>query len=203
MKVIAICAGQVAPMMYRTASGDLKTVASGIKKVAISSLDNPLPVSIQKLGVKTDEQSDLSVHGGLDKAVYMMPVEHYEFWKLRRAERNLSEDLPFGYLGENLVVEGLDEKSVRIGDEFQIGEVVLRVTDPREPCYKFAIKMGYGTAPKQMVQAGNCGWYTKVVKTGLMKAGDAISKVNDLGTKHLTVKEVFDRKTKKGQMDLL
>lgn len=202
-KVIAICAGQVAPMMYRTAAGDLKTVASGIKKTAISSLENPHSVSIEKLGVKTDEQSDLAVHGGIDKAVYMMPVQHYEFWKERRVERNLSDDLPYGFLGENLVVEGLDEDTVRIGDEFKIGEVILRVTDPREPCYKFAIKMGYGNAPKQMVQAGNCGWYTKVIKPGHMKAGDTISKANDLESRHPTVKQVFDKKMKKGQMDLL
>lgn len=188
-------------MMYRTASGDLKTVASGIKKTAISSLDNPLPIQVNRLGLQGDEQSDLSVHGGLDKAVYMMPAQHYQFWAERRKEQSLDPNLPFGFLGENLVVEGLDETQVCIGDEFKFDEVQLRVTDPREPCYKFAIKMGYGTAPKQMLQAGNCGWYLKVVKTGKIKAGDSFQIVRT--DKHSTVIERFNKLTKKGQMDLL
>lgn len=131
MKLIAVCTGLVAPLVYRTASGAIKTEASGIKKKAVSTEENPSIIELKKLGLEGDEQCNLSVHGGLDKAVYMMPAEHYEFWKERRAEKNLDTDLPWGFLGENLVVEGLNENSVRIGDEFELGEVRLRVTDPR------------------------------------------------------------------------
>lgn len=201
MKLIAVCAGQVAPMMYRTASGDLKTVASGIKKTPISSMDNPESIKVNRLGLQGDEQSDLSVHGGLDKAVYMMPAQHYAFWAERRKEKSLDPELPFGFLGENLVVEGVDETQVCIGDEFKFNDVVLRVTDPREPCYKFAIKMGYGTAPKQMLQAGNCGWYLKVIKAGNIRAGETFEIIRT--DKHATVLERFNKLTKKGQMDLL
>lgn len=190
-------------MMYRTASGELKTVASAIKKTPVSSLESPKAVTLEKLGLQGDEQCNLSVHGGLDKAVYMMPAQHYEFWKERRKARSLDTDLPFGFLGENLVVEGFDEKSVRIGDEFEIGsEVRLRVTDPREPCFKFAIRMGYGAAPKEMVQAGVCGWYLKVLKTGVLKAGDPVKHFPS-SPNHKTVSAQFALLTKKSQMDLL
>lgn len=201
MKLIAICTGLVAPLVYRTASGDIKTEASGIKKQAVSTETNPVPVELRRLGLEGDEQCNLSVHGGLDKAVYMMPAEHYEFWKARRVEKNLDPHLPWGFLGENLVVDGLNETNVRIGDEFELGDVRMRVTDPREPCHKFAIRMGYGAAPKQMIQQGNCGWYLRVVQTGHIQAGLTLKHfVNQQGK---TVLESFRYRTQKGQMDLL
>lgn len=201
MKLIAICTGLVAPFVYRTASGHIKTEASGIKKQAVSTEENPQSIALKKLGLEGDEQCNLSVHGGLDKAVYMMPAAHYEFWKARRQEKGLDADLPWGFLGENLVVEGLDESQVRIGDEFELGEVRLRVTDPREPCHKFAIRMGYGAAPKQMIQHGNCGWYLRVIQAGHLQAGLTLRHFANPHGK--TVLESFQTKTKKGQMDLL
>lgn len=201
MKLIAICTGLVAPLVYRTASGAIKTEASGIKKQAVSTVDQPRPVELKKLGLEGDEQCNLSVHGGLDKAVYMMPAEHYVFWKSRRAEKNLDTDLPWGFLGENLVIEGLNEYDVRIGDEFELGEVRLRVTDPREPCHKFAIRMGYGGAPKQMIQQGNCGWYLRVIQTGTIHAGMTLTHFANSQGK--TVMDSFRLKTQKGQLDLL
>lgn len=201
MKLIAICTGAVAPLVYRTASGDIKTIASAIKKQAVSTLEKQSSVELKKLGLQGDEQCDLAVHGGLDKAVYMMPAQHYEFWAERRAEKNLDQDLPWGMLGENLVVEGLSEDTVRIGDEFELGPARLRVTAPREPCYKFAIRMGYGQAPKQMVQQGNCGWYLQVINTGAIHAGmNLIHHPNPQGK---TVLERFRFLTHKGQLDLL
>jgi MOSC domain-containing protein YiiM len=201
MKLIAICTGLVAPLVYRTASGAIKTEASGIKKQAVSSEENPSPVEVKKLGLEGDEQCNLSVHGGMDKAVYMMPAQHYDFWRARREEKGLDTDLPWGFLGENLVVQGLDETQVRIGDEFELGEVRLRVTDPREPCHKFAIRLGYGAAPKQMIQQGNCGWYLRVVQAGLIQAGMPLKHFENPRGK--TVLEVFRQKTQKGQLNLL
>ena len=201
MKLIAICTGLVAPLVYRTASGAIKTEASGIKKQAVSSEENPSPVEVKKLGLEGDEQCNLSVHGGMDKAVYMMPAQHYDFWRARREEKGLDTDLPWGFLGENLVVQGLDETQVRIGDEFELGEVRLRVTDPREPCHKFAIRLGYGAAPKQMIQQGNCGWYLRVVQAGLIQAGMSLKHFENPRGK--TVLEVFRQKTQKGQLNLL
>lgn len=188
-------------MVYRTASGDIKTVATGIKKQAVSSLENPTAIEVKKLGLVGDEQCNLSVHGGLDKAVYMMPVEHYGFWQSRRLEHQLDPNLPWGMLGENLVVEGLLEHQVRMGDEFELDGVKLRVTDPREPCHKFAIRMGYGAAPKEMVQRGNCGWYLKVIQPGSLTAGGDFKHTSNPQGK--TILEQFRFLTRKGQMDLL
>lgn len=190
-------------MIYRTAAGEVKTVASAIKKSAVSTEASPTPVQVKKLGLEGDEQCNLSVHGGLEKAVYMMPAKHYEFWKARRAEQGLDNALPWGMLGENLVVDGpgLSEDTVRMGDEFEIGTARFRVTDPREPCFKFAIRMGYGAAPKQMVQQGNCGWYLSVVQTGVIQAGDKLVHHANRGGK--LILEHFRFLTHKGQMDLL
>lgn len=201
MKLIAICTGSVAPLMFRTAAGDLKTVTSGIKKQVVSDLENPIAVAVGKLGLSGDEQCDLTVHGGLDKAVYMMPASHYPFWNAQRQDRGLEANLPWGFLGENLVIEGLDESVVKIGDEIRIGEVLMRVTQPRQPCYKFAIRMGYGAAPKQMVQAGNCGWYLSVIETGKIRPGDEMAHTPSNHPK--TVLDQFRFITRKGQMDLL
>ncbi|HEX4843840.1 MAG TPA: MOSC domain-containing protein [Limnobacter sp.] len=201
MRLIAVCTGAVAPLVYRTASGEIKTLASGIKKEAVSTLQQPRPVEVKRLNLQGDEQCDLSVHGGLDKAVYMMPSEHYAFWQGRRAERKLDTQLPWGMLGENLVTEGLNESTVRLGDEFEIGSARFRVTDPREPCHKFAIRLGYGAAPKEMIQQGNCGWYLRVVQAGEIKAGDLIKHMPNPQGK--TVLEQFRFATRKGQMDLL
>lgn len=201
MKLIAICTGLVAPLVYRTSAGDIRTEASGIKKQAVSTLDNPEMIEVNKLGLVGDEQCNLSVHGGLDKAVYMMPSVHYQFWKARRSEKNLEGEMPWGFLGENLVVEGIDEQSVRIGDEFELGEVRLRVTEPREPCHKFAIRMGYSAAPKQMVQQGNSGWYLRVIRNGSVHAGLTMRHFTNPQGK--TVLEAFRFRTQKGQMDLL
>lgn len=201
MKLIAICTGTVEPLVYRTASGDIKTMATGIKKHPVSTLEQAKPVELKKLGLMGDEQCNLSVHGGLDKAVYMMPAEHYAFWQGRRLEHQLDPNLPWGMLGENLVVEGLLEHQVRMGDEFEANGVKLRVTDPREPCHKFAIRMGYGAAPKEMIQRGNCGWYLKVLQTGHLTAGlDFRHTPNPQGK---TILDQFRFLTRKGQLDLL
>lgn len=201
MKLLAVCTGMVAPLVYRTASGEVKTEASGIRKSPVSTLESPQLIALGKLGLEKDEQCNLAVHGGIDKAVYMMPAQHYEFWRERRAERSLSIDLKFGQLGENLIVEGLSEESVYVGDEIEIGEVLLMVTDPREPCHKFAIRMEYGAAPKQMIQSGFSGWYLKVIRTGKLSAGQKVKVIP--GPRRMTVLEKFRRMTKKGQLDLL
>lgn len=201
MKLIAICTGPMAPIVYRTASGNIKTEASGIKKTAVSTESNPKSIEVKKVGLEGDEQCSLSRNGGLDKALFMLPAEHYEFWKARRAEENLDSNLPWGFLGENLVIEGLTEEKVKIGDELELGNVRLRVTEAQEPCHTFSIRMGFDAANKQMIQQGNCGWYLRVIQTGILSAGMPIKHfVNPQGQ---TVLESFRLKTQKGQMDLL
>ena len=86
-------------------------------------------VMMRTLNLDGDRQADLTVHGGPYKAVYVYPSEHYDFWKNELPEM----DLPWGMFGENLTVEGLQEKQINIGDTYKIGEAVVQVTQPRQP----------------------------------------------------------------------
>jgi MOSC domain-containing protein YiiM len=92
------------------------------------------PVTIRKLNLAGDQQADLTVHGGAEKAVYAYPAEHYEYW------RKQLPDVPFswGKFGENLTTEGLTEDTLCIGDRLKVGSAILMVTQPRMPCYKLA-----------------------------------------------------------------
>ena len=135
LRVRSVNVGVARPLM---AGG--RRVLSGIGKQAVVG-----PVAVGRLGLAGDEQADLSVHGGLDKAVYAYPAEHAAFWQARRQEHGVSlfhEVLPPGFWGENLSLEGLVESQVWVGDELHFPDCVLRVTAPREPCYKFNAVMG-------------------------------------------------------------
>lgn len=121
-------------------------------------------------GLAGDAQADLSVHGGVDKAVYAYPSEHYPYWS-----RELEvEPLPWGAFGENLSTEGLLEHEVGIGDRFRIGSVLLEVTQPRIPCQKLALRHGRPDMPKLFMQAGLSGIYFRILEHGSLRAGDEI-----------------------------
>jgi MOSC domain-containing protein YiiM len=133
-------------------------------------------VPVLPLGLLGDEQADLSVHGGLEKAVYAYPSEHYAYWQVARQEAGLGQiddRLPHGSLGENLTLQGLLETGVWAGDVLKFPGCELRVTLPREPCYKFNAAMGFGRASKLMAQSGFCGFYLAVQTPGTLRAGDA------------------------------
>jgi len=148
-----------------------RSVLSAIGKHAVAGA-----VRVGRLGLDGDEQADLSVHGGLDKAVYAYPAAHYAFWQAQRSERGVSlfdEDLPPGFMGENLTVEGLLEHEVYVGDRLHFPDCVLRITAPREPCYKFAVVMGFAQAGRTMAQTGNCGYYLAAEQPGTLAAGQS------------------------------
>lgn len=148
-----------------------RTVLSAIGKHPVSG-----PVSVRRLGLDGDEQADLSVHGGLGKAVYAYPAVHYAFWRAERRERGVSlfdEELPPGFMGENLTVEGLLEHEVYVGDRLHFPDCVLRIAAPREPCYKFNVVMGFAQAGRTMAIAGCCGYYLAVEQTGSIAAGQS------------------------------
>ena len=151
------------------------TVASAIHKQSISRLASPARVEITRLGVAGDEQADLSVHGGIEKAIYVYPIEHYAFWnELLSRETKKSVELPLGAFGENFTIEGLLETEIFIGDQMQIGDLQFTVVKLREPCFKFNAKMGYKGAAKAMLQSGFSGWYLRVNQTGVLSAGAEI-----------------------------
>jgi MOSC domain-containing protein YiiM len=125
------------------------------------------------LNLEGDRQSDLSVHGGVYKAVYAYPSEHYSYW------RNIlpDNDLPWGAFGENFTIEGLLENDVRIGDRFQIGSAELMVTQPRMPCYKLGIRFNRTDIIKLFLQSKRSGFYFSVLREGEVEAGDPIHRV--------------------------
>ena len=175
MKLISINSGKVAPL-FTNQHPDHAVVMSGIKKSSVSNIDQANPVDINVLGLMGDEQADLSVHGGLEKAIYVYPYEHYSFWNaLLSRELKTSIDLQPGAIGENFTISGLLEADVFVGDTLQIGDLEFIVTKLREPCFKFNAKMRYKGAAKAMLQSGHCGWYMRVITPGTLNAGSKIS----------------------------
>jgi MOSC domain-containing protein YiiM len=175
MRLLSIASGKVTPL-FGSHHPNYKVVASAINKTPISNLENPLPVEIGRLGIKGDEQADLSVHGGIEKAIYVYPSEHYPFWnELLTRETKKSTELKPGAFGENFTIEGLLEDEVFVGDRLTIGTLEFSVVKLREPCFKFNAKMGYKGAAKAMLQSGFCGWYLRVNQSGTLKAGEPIS----------------------------
>jgi MOSC domain-containing protein YiiM len=160
----AIQIGQVRPLMV----GGRKLV-SAIGKTTVTG-----PIEVGVLGLAGDEQADLSVHGGLSKAVYALPSEHLAWWQAQRQTQGATlfeETLAPGYLGDNLSLHGVLEEDLFVGDRLDFGDVVLRVTQPREPCGKFNAVMGYALAAKDMVQSGRCGFYLAVDQAGRLQSG--------------------------------
>ena len=175
MRLLSISAGKVVPL-FGNHHPNYKSVASAIHKQRISSLDNPLPAEITTLGVKADEQADLSVHGGIEKAIYVYPAEHYTFWnELLTRETKQCVELQHGALGENFTIEGLLETEVFVGDRLLIGALEFAVVKLREPCFKLNAALSYKGAAKAMLQSGFSGWYLRVIKTGMLTADSAIT----------------------------
>ena len=171
MRLLSISSGKVTPL-FGDHHPNYKTVASAIRKQAISTLNNPASVEITRLGVQGDEHADLSVHGGLEKAIYVYPAEHYAFWNaLLTRETKKSVQLQYGAVGENFTIEGLLETDVYVGDKLIIGGLEFSVVKLREPCFKFNAAMGYKGAAKAMLQSGFSGWYLRVHQTGSLTAG--------------------------------
>jgi MOSC domain-containing protein YiiM len=144
-------------------------VSTGIFKEPVEG-----PVMMRRLNLDGDRQADLSVHGGPSKAVYGYPSEHYPYWR----EVLPGMELPYGMFGENLTTEGMNEEETNIGDQFRIGEAVVMVTQPREPCYKLAAKFRREDIIKKFFLSGRSGFYFSVVQEGMVQAGDEIEAVH-------------------------
>ena len=144
------------------------TVSTGIFKEPVTGR-----VMLRRLNLDGDRQADPSVHGGVHKAAYAYPLEHYEWWgrELGRA------DFAFGQFGENFTVEGMLEDAVRIGDVYRIGSALVEVTQPRAPCFKLGIRMGMDDFPKRFMASGRTGFYLKVLEEGEVGAGDGIERI--------------------------
>ena len=160
MKILSVNVG-----LPREVAWQGKVVTTGIFKEPVKG-----PVTLRRLNLDGDRQADLTVHGGVSKAVYAYPSEHYNFW---RAEFP-AMDLPWGMFGENLTTEGLREEAIYIGDRFRIGEAEVMATEPRMPCYKLGVKFGRADVIKRFLASRRSGFYFAVAREGTVSAGDAL-----------------------------
>ncbi len=145
-----------------------RTVSTGIFKEPVGGR-----VMVRRLNLEGDGQADRNVHGGINKAVYAYPFEHYAYWS-RELGRT---DFTYGQFGENFTVSGMLEDAVRIGDVFRIGSALVEVTQPRAPCFKLGIRMGMESFPMTFMSSGRTGFYMKVLEEGEVGAGDRFERV--------------------------
>ncbi|MFM0666471.1 MOSC domain-containing protein [Paraburkholderia sediminicola] len=193
-RLLAASVGSSAPLDVSNTSPGM-VVNSGIRKAPVSLLQDRACIEVKRLGLVGDEQVDLSVHGGLEKAVYMYPAEHYPWWRERRLEAGVvgaDDPLPFAAMGENLTTCGLLETQLWVGDRILIDEVEFRVESPRNPCYKFNAVMGYARAAKHMMASGYSGVYLSVSKTGFISAGSSIQVIP--GGRQESISAILDRR---------
>lgn len=169
-----------------------RQIMTAIGKRAVSTLADPQRVAVRRMGLQGDDQADTSVHGGLSKAVYAYPHEHYTFWQTVRAQAQAQawgEALPHGMLGENLTLTGLLEGDVFVGDVLQFPDCTLAISEPRRPCYKFQAVMGFKQAVKMMAQSGYCGFYLTVRQPGTIAAGESYDVIP--GAREVSIAELF------------
>ena len=134
------------------------------------------PVAVGRLGLAGDKQADLTVHGGAEKAVYAYGASHYPAWVADFPDH--ADRFVPGGVGENLTIDGLVEADLCVGDLHRIGTARLQVCQPRQPCFKFALRFADNQLPKAMVRNGRAGWYYRVVEEGVLAAGDAVELVD-------------------------
>ena len=173
----------------RVKVGD-RTVLTAFNKQSVAG-----DVPVMALGLIGDEQADLSVHGGLDKAVYAYASEHYAFWQNARLQAGVSpldDSLPNGSLGENLTLAGLLETQVWAGDILRFPNCELKVTLPREPCGKFNAVIGFARASRLMAQSGFCGFYLSVETPGTIQAGQSFEVI--AGRRNVSIPQLFNAK---------
>lgn len=176
MKLLAINVSQPVEVKYRD-----KTVSTGIFKKPVKG-----DVIVRPQGLTGDQQVDLKNHGGEHKAVYAFSEHHYDYWRKVLHQPELS----FGQFGENLTISNLDEATLCIGDQIQIGDCILEITQPRVPCFKLGMALDRNEMPKLFVQYGATGIYFRVLQSGSIKAGDNVEVIHQ-HPKQLAVQTLF------------
>lgn len=172
-----------------------REVPSAIRKRPVDG-----PVEAAALGLAGDEQADPAVHGGLAKAVYAYPSEHFPFWQTVRAQARAAgwgDPVPPGLLGENLTLAGLLESQAWIGDVLRLPDCELAISEPRFPCAKLGAALGFRQAVALMQANGWCGYYLAVRVPGRVRAGDRFELVE--GPREVGIAELFRARVAPGR----
>jgi len=168
----------------KTVTWKHKTIETGIYKHATKA-----PIFLGEEDVVNDDVIDRKHHGGIDKAVYGYSFKHYDYFqKLYPAL-----EFEFGMFGENLTFDDLNEEEITIGSTYKLGECILEVTKPREPCYKLGIRFGTAKIVKQFWNTTFSGVYFKVLQTGFVKKGDVLELIKKQKNTP-TIAEVYETK---------
>ena len=158
LRIVRVCVGRPAAVGCNG-----KIVTTGIFKSPVDG-----SVAVKRLNLAGDGQADLTVHGGRNKAIYVYPHDHYQYW----ADELGVEAVEDAQFGENLTVSGWSEDEVVIGDRYRIGTAIVTVTQPRLPCFKLGIRVGDAGFPKRFLDSGRLGMYLRVEKEGAPQCGD-------------------------------
>jgi len=161
-----------------------KVVETGIFKYPVEE-----PIFLGEEDVENDAVIDRRYHGGIDKAVYGYSENHYEYWK----QLYPYLDWKYGMFGENLTISNLEETTIKVGNTYQLGEVILEVTKPREPCFKLGLVFGTQAILKQFWNSTKSGIYFKVLKTGNVAIGDTFTLIKE-SENSPTIAAVYDAK---------
>jgi MOSC domain-containing protein YiiM len=175
MKILSVNVGLPRKVLFNG-----QTITTAIFKDPIKG-----PIMLRKLNIDGNKQADLTVHGGVDKAVYSYPAEHYDYW--RKQFPNI--EIMWGMFGENFTTEGLMEDTVNIGDQFQIGSARLVATQPRMPCYKLGVRFGRMDVVRRFLASGRPGIYFRVLKEGEVQIDDTIEIIRK-DKNNVTVKDI-------------
>jgi MOSC domain-containing protein YiiM len=186
MKVLSVNIGLPRKVLFNG-----QTITTAIFKDPVKG-----PIYLREINLDGDKQADLTVHGGVDKAVYSYPTEHYDYW--RKQFPNV--DLMMGMFGENFSTEGSMEDIVNIGDKFQIGSAKIMATQPRMPCYKLGIRFGHMEILRIFLASGRPGIYFRVLKEGEVNTGDKIYLISR-DKNNVTVKDIVRLYISRGHAD--
>ncbi|WP_442265216.1 MOSC domain-containing protein [Tenacibaculum sp. ZS6-P6] len=164
-----------------------KKVTTGIFKYPVEE-----PIFLDVEDVKGDTICNREKHGGVDQAVYAFSEKHYAHFK--KIYPNLEWEL--GMFGENLTLSDLEESEIHVGDTYKVGETLLEVTKPRQPCMKLGVRFNDMSVVKEFWNTTMSGVYFKVLKTGFVKTGDVFEKIVSK-PENPTIAEVYSMKRKK------
>jgi MOSC domain-containing protein YiiM len=158
-----------------------KEVQTGLFKYSVDTA-----IFLGAEDVDNDHVIDRRYHGGVDKACYLYSADHYNYWQQLYPEL----EMPWGMFGENLTVEGLHEADINIGNIYKIGEAVVQVTQPRQPCFKLQFRIPDKEIVRKFVDSGFSGVYVRVLEKGSVKTGDTLELIEKKDS--LSIQKVYE-----------